>query len=212
MKTCPEDTAVLEEALSLMQTLEPDPEHALQVRRLGASLWKQTSEFHRLPPRALVLFEAAALLHDIGWLRSPEGRRHHKHSAAMIREHSWKTINMQEVGIVSQTARFHRKSLPKPGHARFAELPAHARHIVQTNAALLRLADSLDRSHRRNIREARLEEEKNGWVLTVLTEKIPHIERYGVEKKKDLFEVYFKTRMRMVCLRPTSHTDCPVTK
>ena len=157
-----------------------------------------------------MLLEAAALLHDIGWLRAPDGKAHHKHSADIIREHPWKSLDDLEIQIVAQTARYHRKSLPKPGHSAFASLPAAARHAVQSNAALLRLADSLDRSHRQNVRDLRMEEEKTGWILTVLTEKTIHTERYAFEKKKDLFEQYYKTNVRMVSLKQSSQPDCPV--
>ena len=49
MKTHPEDMAVLGEAEALMLSLEPEPEHVRQVRRLSSLMWIETSKLHQLP-------------------------------------------------------------------------------------------------------------------------------------------------------------------
>jgi exopolyphosphatase/guanosine-5'-triphosphate,3'-diphosphate pyrophosphatase len=48
---------------------------------------------------------------------------------------------------MAQTARYHRKSLPDPSHPDFMALPEDDREIVSRLAAILRIADGLDRQH-----------------------------------------------------------------
>ncbi len=210
MKMSHEDPAVFKEALILMRKLEPEPEHVLQVRRIGVELWRGARSLHKLAPRALALFEASALLHDIGWSHSPKDKIHHKHSAGLILKHPWKSLAPEEIRIVAQTARYHRKSLPSLSHAQFRTLSIKSRHVVQANAALLRIADSLDRSHRQAIQRARVRKDESGWIVTVLTTEPLRAETYGFEKKKDLFERYFKTLVRLNPLKNHSLPDCPV--
>ena len=97
---------------------------------------------------------AAALLHDIGWsVSGPDGRRHHKASALLIREFPWKTLNPMEVRCVAAVARYHRKALPKSDHKDLRGLPAADRSRVDWLAACLRTADGLDRRHLQRITE-----------------------------------------------------------
>ncbi|MDD5262602.1 MAG: HD domain-containing protein [Methylacidiphilales bacterium] len=210
MKMSHEDAAVFKEALALMRKLEPDPEHVLQVRRIGIALWRGSHSLHKLAPRFLALFEASALLHDIGWSHSPKDQAHHKHSAELILKHPWKSLAPEEIRIVAQTARYHRKGLPSLSHVQFRALSIKSRHVAQANAALLRIADSLDRSHRQAIQKARISKAETGWVVTVLTTEPLRAETYGFEKKKDLFERHFKTCIRLNPLKTDSLPDCPV--
>ena len=48
---------------------------------------------------------------------------------------------------IALVARYHRKALPKPTHRVYADLSEDRRCIVEQLAAILRLADGLDRSH-----------------------------------------------------------------
>ena len=89
----------------------------------------------------------AALLHDIGWSQTRTGKGHHKISARMIVGYAWKELGGAEVALVSQIARYHRKKLPAEKHAAYQALPVADREAVDRLAALLRIADALDRTH-----------------------------------------------------------------
>ena|SRR5438477_1992836 len=142
-----EMNTALEEVLALMQTMETRPLHVTHVTNLALQLFDGLSSLHGLGERERVLLEAAGYLHDIGHQFDYLGTGHHKESARLIREHPWKNFSAEEVKIVALVARYHRKGLPETEDPHFAELPGSQRRIVQCLAALLRLADSLDRNH-----------------------------------------------------------------
>ena len=87
----------------------------------------------------------SGLLHDTGWSQTPEGRGHHKKSAELIRKHKWHHLAPDEVDLVAEIARYHRRSLPKPKHRHFHKLVPSAQrkvmvlgaHIVASNASEL---------------------------------------------------------------------------
>jgi exopolyphosphatase/guanosine-5'-triphosphate,3'-diphosphate pyrophosphatase len=62
----------------------------------------------------------------------------------------------EEIGIIANIARYHRKSAPKLKHKPYAKLSPAARRIVCVGAALLRVADGLDRSHASVVRDIRI--------------------------------------------------------
>lgn len=139
--------AALEEVMALMRAMESRPLHVTHVTALALQLFDSLVELHGLGERERLLLEAAGYLHDIGHQFDHLGVPHHKESARVIREHPWKNFAQDEVSIIALVARYHRKGVPDKEEPYYAALQASQRRIVQKLAALLRLADSLDRNH-----------------------------------------------------------------
>jgi exopolyphosphatase/guanosine-5'-triphosphate,3'-diphosphate pyrophosphatase len=121
------------------------PEHAQQVARLAVGLFDQTRAIHGLTDREREWLEYAAILHDAGVHISYE--RHHKHSYYLIKNGHLRGFEPEEIETIGLVARYHRQATPKRRHEGFGELKRRARRNVRTLAAILRLAESLDRSH-----------------------------------------------------------------
>lgn len=182
-----------------MEAVDPEPSHARQVHRLMCSLLLSSKQLHRFTPTQMALAESAALLHDIGWSRTEQdnGKSHHKHSAAMIREKVWTNFSPIEVELTAQIARYHRKKMPDVHHREFVILPAEEQEFVCQAASLLRLADALDRSHRNLIVDAVFREEIEGWTVLAQSEAVRGEEPSGFTEKKDLFERTFRCPVRL---------------
>lgn len=140
-------TAALEEVMALMQALEKEQHHVQHVARLAVHLFDELEDLHGLGDADRLVLESAGLLHDIGWSVAPDGRGHHRESARLIREHGWENFTPPTINVLAQVARYHRKSIPDLEHEDFAALAPRERERVQLLAAILRIADALDRSH-----------------------------------------------------------------
>jgi len=151
--------------VALMRDKEARPVHVQHVAMLALQLFDQLVELHGLGDRERLLLEAASHLHDIGHGIVVTGEGHHKESARLIREHPWTSFIPQEVEIFAQVARYHRKSIPEMAHEEFRALPDWGRRIVQRLAAMLRLADSLDRNHTQLVQSIRVELPTNRMVF-----------------------------------------------
>ena len=166
--------------------------HSEQVARLCVRLFDDTKSLHGLGTPERELIECGALLHDIGW---HIGRTsHHKHSAYLIRHGDLKNFTREEVEIIAHIARYHRKSPPKQKHDTFAKLSPRARTIVRVGAALLRIADGLDRSHASVVRDIRCRTGGEDKVVkcTVSTRWDAQLELWGAKRKREMFEKIFK--------------------
>src|SRR5262249_42861608 len=119
--------------------------HAEQVARICMQLFDQLKSLHGLNKNARELIEYAAMLHDIGWHISRED--HHKHGMYLIQHGRLKGFAEEEVQIIANIVRYHRKKGPRESHDAFAALSGKAKKIVRAGAALLRVSDGLDRSH-----------------------------------------------------------------
>lgn len=151
------NTAAREEVLALMQRLEEEPHHVRHVAGLALQLFDAIEDLHGLADQDQFILESAALLHDIGWSVCPEGSGHHRESARLIREHHWQQLGQETITLIAQVARYHRKTPPTLEHEEFAALSPAERLRVQQLAAVLRIADALDRSHQQYVRRIAVE-------------------------------------------------------
>jgi exopolyphosphatase/guanosine-5'-triphosphate,3'-diphosphate pyrophosphatase len=120
-------------------------EHAQHVAKLALALFDQTRSVHHLGDRERDWLEYAALLHDVGVHISYE--RHHRHSYYLIKNGDLRGFDPQEIEAIALIARYHRQGTPKKSHEGYGDLPGTTRRAVKTLAAMVRLAEGLDRSH-----------------------------------------------------------------
>jgi exopolyphosphatase/guanosine-5'-triphosphate,3'-diphosphate pyrophosphatase len=119
--------------------------HARHVAHLALAIFDQTRAVHKLGDAEREWLEFAALLHDAGVHISYE--RHHRHSYYLIKNGELRGFDPQEIEIIALLARYHRQATPKRSHDGYGILRGNLRRTVRTLAAMLRLAEGLDRSH-----------------------------------------------------------------
>jgi exopolyphosphatase/guanosine-5'-triphosphate,3'-diphosphate pyrophosphatase len=132
-------------AIELAERCNYSPEHAQQVARLGLALFDQTRAVHGLSDREREWLDYASLLHDIGVHISYE--RHHKHSYYLVKNGDLRGFEPDEIETIALVARYHRQATPKRRHEGYSQFGRRRQRAIRTLAAILRLAESLDRSH-----------------------------------------------------------------
>jgi len=133
------------------------------------ALFDQTRAIHGLTDREREWLEYAALLHDIGVHISYE--RHHKHSYYLIQNGDLRGFEPDEIETIALIARYHRQATPKRRHAGFALFGRRRRATIRTLAAILRLVESLDRSHSQPISGFELHDRDDDALLQVHTSR-----------------------------------------
>ena len=161
-------------------------EHAQQVARLALALFDQTRAVHGLTDREREWLEYAALLHDIGAHISYE--RHHRHSYYLIKNGDLRGFDPDEIEVMALVARYHRRGTPKRSHEEYARLPAPLRRTVRTLASILRVAESLDRSHTQVISGLDLRDRGDDALLQVHTTGDAELEVWATNRHLQPFE------------------------
>ena len=175
--------------IHLAESCSYEREHAEQVTRLSQMLYDQLIDRLQLADINREYLEAASLLHNVGFFISHS--QHHLHSYYLIRNSEYLTgFTDREIEIISQTARYHRKSNPKQKHGEFARLGSEDQKIVRKLASILRITDPLNRTRSNLVRKIQCESVENTLLihLDVVPGSDPSLEVFSAESRKDLLE------------------------
>lgn len=173
-----------------------DREHSFKVMENAAIIFDSVANKFGLDGNDKEYLEAACLLHDIGYHISPSS--HHKHSYYIIRNADLMGFNDKEIEIIANTARYHRKSHPKPKHEAFSKLDLESQDKVKKLSGILRIADAFDRSHSSVIKKFdSLLENKTLNINIRSCKSDPSLEIWGAEQRKDLFENSFDLKVKI---------------
>ncbi len=169
-------------------------DHGAHVARLALSIFDQTRRLHKLADSDAELLEYAALLHDIGFYISPH--RHHRHSSYLILNHAMTGFSRAEVRIMAMAARHHRKVEPRRGRGMMKLFSKGDVRRVRYLAAILRIADALDRTHARLVRAVRLSVSGRTVDVRIDADGDPELEIWAARRKGDLFEELAGRKLR----------------
>jgi exopolyphosphatase / guanosine-5'-triphosphate,3'-diphosphate pyrophosphatase len=184
-----------------------DEKHGLLVAKLATQIFDDFYDRQGKRPRERLLLQCAAILHDIGDFVRFEG--HHKHGWYLIEHSAIMGLSPADRSLVANIARYHRKSFPDTSHEPFRELGRADRAIVREMAAILRLADALDREHRGKVQSVRASVTDETLRLAVEGEDEIELEEWTVHRKAGLFRSVFDldvevTDRPMSAKRPSS--------
>jgi exopolyphosphatase / guanosine-5'-triphosphate,3'-diphosphate pyrophosphatase len=184
---------VISSAMQVGRKYAFDEQHAVAVGNLAVQLFDQTRAIHEMGPDSRTLLEVAAVLHDIG--QFVNASNHHKHSFYLLQASSVIGLTPQQMTVVANIARYHRKSLPKPQHKNFEELAPKQRTAVLTLAAILRLANALDREHAGNVTGVELTFKRPKFTMKLKGQGEMLLAKWAVATRCDLFEQVFDGKL-----------------
>lgn len=189
--------AILQAAQRLALECHYEEGHTNQVTRLALRLFDKLACLHGLGPGERFWLECAALLHDIGVPQDPEN--HHKTALRIILDSPILPLGRRERLIIGGIARYHRGALPKEKHEHFADLEPADRETVRRLAAILRVADGLDRTHGDVVRGLSCQVTPKSVAIHCQVAGPAEEEREAAQAKGDLFEEVFERRLAVRC-------------
>ncbi len=180
--------------IQLAQTCDYDASHTSQVTRLALRLFDQLQPLHGLGSEEREWLHYAGVLHDIGWI---EGwQEHHKVALRIILDTPLLPFSNKERLIIGSVARYHRKALPDLRHDHYAALTEDERHVVDVLAAMLRLADGLDSSHQRRVRDLTCKVTEKKITIQCMVQGEALEEQKAAEGRSDLMSRVFGRKIK----------------
>jgi hypothetical protein len=146
-------------------------------------------DVHWIDPTSRDLLEYAALLHDIG--HAVDHDRHQRHSYYLITHGDLTGFSADEIEVIASLARYHKGGRPKESHENWRRLDPYLRAVVEKLAAILRIADGLDRSHRQVVTGVSCRVRPRKFELEAAARADCEPELDAARKKANLFERVF---------------------
>ena len=103
-----------------------------------------------------------------------------------------------DLAVIACIARYHRKGLPDPSHKVYRDLDSPSQLLVDRLAAILRIADGLDRSHAGSARAIRVTQSRGTVSIHVRQEPPSPTDIEAARKKADLFEQAFGVKVEII--------------
>jgi len=192
-RTLPRTNAARMELLEIAaRRMNTDHRHAEQVVKLASILFRQLRPLHGLGGKDRFLLEAAALLHDVGIAEGVKG--HHKASYRLIMEQAL-PLTPEEKRMVACLARFHRKRAPTGDEPELAPLSPEELKRFMHLASMLRVADGLDYSHERTVKDLECAIGEGEVAIKVVSATDHTAEVEAAQFKADLFERTFRRKV-----------------
>jgi len=180
---------VLQSARVVGRKFKTDHPHAAHVALFAQKIFQELQPLHGLDAKHELLMRVAAILHEVGMFVS--AREHHKHSLYLILNTEVFGLSLQDRTLVALLARYIRRYNPAPSHPHFSDLSRDERMTVIKLAAILRIADGLDRSHSQRVKDIRLRREDGVFHVDAVGVNDVTVEQLAINSKSDLFqEIY----------------------
>jgi exopolyphosphatase/guanosine-5'-triphosphate,3'-diphosphate pyrophosphatase len=174
--------------------------HCEHVATLALQIFDGIKARYRLPASGRDVLQAAALLHDIGYLISHS--KHHKHAYHLIMHGDLPTFAPQEVEMIANVARYHRRAFPKRTHPNLAGMSRDERRVIAQLSGILRIADGLDRTHSSSVTAIKTRVVGGRLRMEIEATSAPDVERADAERKSDLFTKAFDTELELLWRHP----------
>jgi exopolyphosphatase/guanosine-5'-triphosphate,3'-diphosphate pyrophosphatase len=187
---------VEEQIVSFAHTLgeryRHDAKHAASVETTSLLLFDRLMKVHGLGRRERFLLKIACILHDIGKFVSL--RRHYFYSYRLIISSDIIGFSEEERALIANVAYYHSKGTPTLSDANFAALSPEGRITLAKLAAIIRMADAVDRSHLQKVAITDVALSGEELVITVAAEQDISLEEWTFIGKADFFENVFGIR------------------
>ena len=184
---------IMSSAVAVGRHYQVDLRHARHVAFYAKKIFDHLREEHQLNARDEMILAVACLLHESGLYVSSSS--HHKHSFYLILNSDIFGLGSRDLMLAALVARFHRGATPRPGHDSYAALPRNSRLTVNKLAAILRVANALDRDHSPSVLKVTLQRREGGLGVVVSTRKDITMIQHRVDQRSELFEQVYGTRV-----------------
>jgi exopolyphosphatase / guanosine-5'-triphosphate,3'-diphosphate pyrophosphatase len=200
----PQPSNRIEWARTFARKAHSNERHCEQVANLALQMFDGIKSRYDLPASSRDLLQAAAILHDVGYLISHA--KHHKHAYHLIMHGDLPGFSPHEVELIANVVRYHRKAFPRKSHENLAYFDGPDRRLIAQLSGILRIAEGLDRTHSQSITGIKVRALRGRLRISVEAPSLPQIEVADAARKADLFRQAFGTEVELAWHPARAHS------
>jgi len=165
--------------LNLARNYFYEKQHANHVSFLAGRLFEQLTPLHGYDENERDILYAAALLHDLGRIIGYSS--HHKHTQTLLEYNGLPGYTPRETALIALLSRYHRKGQPEISDYKLL-LKKKDLTILSRMAAILRLAECLERGRNSNITDAIVTWDEDQLRITLIANQYPTVELWQANR------------------------------
>ncbi|MDB5098972.1 MAG: ppx [Cyanobacteria bacterium RYN_339] len=162
--------------------------HGERVAKLALAMFDQLAGLHGVPAAYRDVLEGAAVLHEVGQLVSRD--IYHRHTYYLLRHTEFLGFHDDEIRLMANLARYHRKSLPKKKHENYMEMSFDHRMVARRLIAILRMARALSKSRTGAVDDLTLRVEGNRVIMVLHAAGNVDVELRSAQEKAEVYAKY----------------------
>ena len=191
--------------LRLLAKFGEDGPHPRHVAKLSLTLFDGTAYEHQLGEDARRLLEHAALLHDVGNVIGHDD--HAAHSQYIIKNGNLRGFSPEETEIIAAVARYHGKKKPRKRDDSLAGLAKRQRKLVKWLAAILRIAEALDRSQYQLVEDVIVVRQPSRVAVYLRAKGDVQLELWATRRRVELLQDLLHREVRVARERRVSRSE-----
>jgi exopolyphosphatase/guanosine-5'-triphosphate,3'-diphosphate pyrophosphatase len=187
--------------LRLGRSCSFDEKHSETVSSLALQLFDSAKEIglHDLGEGEKELLKFASTLHDIGDFLSFND--HQLHSHYIINNSNLAGFGSEEILVMANIARFHRKKLPSRKAMKDVKVSAKIKETICILSTFLRFAEKLDRSHCGLVKKAKFAKNgKDRILLLFYSDSDCSFEEWSIIQNRQAFLEAFNMQLVVRCV------------
>jgi exopolyphosphatase/guanosine-5'-triphosphate,3'-diphosphate pyrophosphatase len=190
------ETQIVSLARAIGEKYGYDEQHAACVEMVSLQLFDYLARIHGLDRRERLLLQVAAILHDIGKYVSL--RKHYFYSHNLIESSDILGFSEEEKSVIANVAFYHSKGTPNNLDVNFAKLNNRDKMTVAKLAALIRLADAMDRTHRQKAKSFEVSLKGEELYVRLTAKEDYSLEEWTFQDKAEFFENVFGIKAKLI--------------
>jgi exopolyphosphatase/guanosine-5'-triphosphate,3'-diphosphate pyrophosphatase len=163
--------------------------HSYDVEEKALILFDSLKKLHGLGDRERLLLQIASILHDIG--KFINLNQHYLSSYNIIISSNLIGISKSELEMIANIVRYHSDVVPSYEHENFKKLSEKNRVTVAKLVSMLRMADSLDSSHKQKIKNVKVSLKGRNVIIKGESVLDSLLEEWTFETKSEFFKEVF---------------------
>lgn len=166
-----------------------DRNHVAQVERMSLIIFDKIASDYGMGAHERLLLRGAAIMHDLG--KYINLRSHSVYTYQLIMDTDILGISDRDKRVMALACYYHANNLFDTTKKDAPVVPKHELALVAKLAAILRLADALDRGYCQKIKSCNITWTENTLIFNVQSKADISLENWVFDRKSEFFEEVF---------------------
>ncbi|MDD4159920.1 MAG: HD domain-containing protein [Synergistaceae bacterium] len=176
-----------------------DIKHSEYVEKISLSFFDNSRCLHGYSVRERLYLQIAAIAHDVG--KYINLKEHNVISHNIVLHSDILGLSKNEIRIIANVIKYHSHTVPSIEDTDYVSLDFKSRLTVSKLAAYLKIADSLDKSHKQKLFGVRVVSDAQTFSIRAETDQDCLLEEWEFDNKSNLFKEIYGIRPTLLIER-----------